>query len=59
VVITSQVDSHLYLLEPDNQRILIINSEEESLEGTINLDFPASTLVWLGLSAEHGHEHEH
>jgi len=57
VVITSQVDGHLYLLEPDNQRILIIDSGEESQEGTINLDFPASTLAWLGLSAEHGHEH--
>jgi hypothetical protein len=59
VVITSRVDSHLYLLKPDNQRILIIDSEEESLEWTINLNFPASTLVWLGLSAEHGHEHGH
>jgi len=59
VVITSQVDSHLYLLEPDNQRILIIDSEEESLEGSINLGFTASTLVWLGLSAEHEHEHGH
>ncbi|MCV6636581.1 hypothetical protein [Candidatus Albibeggiatoa sp. nov. NOAA] len=60
VIITTQVDSHLYLLEPDNQRILIIDSEEESLEGSISLDFPASALTWVGLSAEHeehGHEH--
>ncbi len=60
VIVSSQADGHLYLLEPDNQRILIIDSEEGSLEGSIALDFAASTLVWLGLGAEHGHdEHEH
>ncbi|MAC47328.1 MAG: hypothetical protein CMI12_10805 [Oceanospirillum sp.] len=60
VIVTSQADGHLYLLEPDRQRVLIIDSEAESLKGAIALDFAASTLVWLGLSAEHGHdEHEH
>jgi len=57
VIVSSQADGHLYLLDPENQRILVIDSEEGSVEETIALDFPASTLVWLGLSAEHGHEH--
>ena len=50
----------LFVLNPNNQTITEIDTHEGDIVRTVDLDFTASGLVWLGLpDHDHDHDEEH
>ncbi|MFL1406671.1 hypothetical protein ACJO2E_15150 [Marinobacter sp. M1N3S26] len=60
-ITTSAADDRLYLLDPNASTITEIDSHDGGIVRTLNLDFEASGLVWLGLAdGDHSHDdHDH
>ena len=57
----SGAEDRLFVLNPNNQTITEIDTHDGDVVRTINLDFSASGLVWLGLpDDDHSHDdHDH
>lgn len=57
----SASEDRLFVLNPNNQSITEIDSHDGDIVRTIELDFAASGLVWLGLpDGDHSHDdHDH
>ncbi|MFC3150411.1 hypothetical protein ACFOEK_05185 [Litoribrevibacter euphylliae] len=55
LVITSKATDTLYVLNPNAQEIYILDAEHAELVETIELDFTATSIAWLGLVEEHDH----
>lgn len=56
----SGAEDRLFVLNPNNQTITEIDTHDGDIVRTMDLDFPASGLVWLGLTDhDHDHDHEH
>lgn len=47
----------LFVLDPAGQRIVVVDSRDGDIVRTLDLDFPASGLAWLGL-ADEDHDHD-
>jgi len=58
-ITVSQVEDVLFILHSSGQQVLEVESQTGEILRTINLDFTASSLAWLGLSEGHAHEHDH
>lgn len=61
-IVASAADDRLFVLDPDRQRVIEIDSHDGDTANTLELDFaPASSLAWLGLvDDDHGHDdHDH
>ena len=57
----SRSEDKLFVLNTNGQQIIEVDSANGNILKTIDLEFTASTLVWLGLSesGEHDHDHDH
>lgn len=57
----SGAEDRLFVLNPNNQTITEIDAHDGDVIRTINLDFAATGLVWLGLAdTDHSHDdHDH
>lgn len=57
----SAAEDRLFVLNPNNQHITEIDTHDGDIVRTIELDFAASGLVWLGLpDGDHSHDdHDH
>ncbi|SFM33103.1 hypothetical protein [Marinobacter zhejiangensis] len=61
-IVTSAAGDRLFVLDPDRQRLIEIDSHDGDTVRTLDLGFtPAASLAWLGLAAdqhgEDGHDH--
>ncbi len=56
VVAAAPEDDRLYVLHTGGQSISAINGVTGANISTLDLDFTASTLVWLGFAEHHAHE---
>ena len=54
----SASEDRLFVLNPNDQTIIEIDTHDGDIVRTITLDFAASGLVWLGLP-DHDHDHDH
>ena len=60
VVFTESVsEDRLFVLTPDGQAIIEIDTHDREIVRTIALDFTATALVWLGLIDDHDHGDDH
>lgn len=57
VVVVSQAEDVLFLINTGGQSIYEIDAHTGETLKTINLDFTASALVWLGQPSDHEHDH--
>jgi len=57
----SASEDRLFVLNPDDQTITEIDTHDGNIVRTINLEFDASGLIWLGLpDSDHSHDdHDH
>lgn len=53
----SKAKDTLFILSTNGQKVFEVDSNTGATLRTINLDFTASKLAWLGLSEEHEHDH--
>ena len=60
-ITASAADDRLYVLDPNTSTITEIDSHDGEIIRTLDLDFEASGLVWLGLAdQDHSHDdHDH
>lgn len=58
-ITVSQVEDVLFILHSSGQQVLEVESQTGEILRTINLDFTASRLAWLGLSEGDAHDHDH
>ncbi|MDN6276107.1 hypothetical protein [Psychrobacter sp.] len=49
----------VYMLDPSNNKIIVIDPDAGQLESAIELTFTPSHVAWFGLQAGHDDEHEH
>lgn len=47
----------LYLLDPRNQEIKVLDTDDKAVLETLELDFTASSIAWTGLVESDGHAH--
>ncbi|MFY0641062.1 MAG: hypothetical protein JXR16_08450 [Bermanella sp.] len=55
-VTLSSANGSLYILNTNGQEVIEVNSETGSIIRTINLDFTATSLVWLGVTGHDEHD---
>lgn len=56
-VTISRAEDKLFILNTNGQKIFEVDSTSGEILRTINLDFTATRLVWLGLTEHHDHNH--
>jgi len=57
VVVPSGADDRLYVLNTNGEQIIEVDSIDGTIVRTIDLDFSATRMTWLGLSESHDHQH--
>jgi len=57
VVTTSVIENRLFILSPSSKSVIEINLENDNKLSTMEIDFDASKMVWLGLNNQHEHDH--
>lgn len=57
VVVASQAEDVLFVINTGGQSIYEVDTHTGETLKTINLDFTASALVWVGQSDDHEHDH--
>ncbi|MGQ7845237.1 hypothetical protein ACUNV4_12220 [Granulosicoccus sp. 3-233] len=55
-VVSSAAAERLYVLNTNGQKVIEVDSLDGSIVRTLDLDFTASAVTWLGLSESHDHQ---
>lgn len=56
IVVASAAEERLYVLNTNGQQVIEVDSLDGSILRTLDLDFTASRITWLGLSESHEHQ---
>ena len=62
-IIPSKASENVYITDPDNNRLVVVNIEHQEVETPIELPFTPKHATWVGVPGEthshdHGHDHE-
>lgn len=55
-ITVSNGNGSLYILNTDGQEVIEVNSHTGTIIRTINLDFTATRIIWLGIISHSGHD---